>query len=422
MKLSWRAAVAAFSAVALLGATACGSGESHSTDSAAKGVEVFTWWAEDGEKAALDAVTTVFSTECPDYKFINSAIEGGAGVPAKTVLSSRLQQGDPPDTFQVHAGVELADYVNANQIEDLTELSADWGLTEALSQELTNSVTVSGKIYAIPIGIHRTNVLWANTQVLAEAGITSNATTLEQFLVDLENLKARGVATPLAVGRDWTQLMLLEAVLITDLGPSAFSALWTDSSAWTEDKVAQAITDYEKLLSYSNRDRDNLDWTEAEQLLLDGQAAYQLMGDWEAADLEARNFQDYSSFVFPGNGTTFQWVADTFALPLGAKNAAGAQCWLRTVATEQAQKAFSVEKGSIPARTDVTASGYSTYQQSAISAWGWSTHVPSCAHGTICSQALQGAVNAAIGRFSTDLDIAGLQKAMATAVSQASTS
>ena len=39
---------------------------------------------------------------------------------AKQVLASRLQQNDPPDTFQAHAGAELSDYINAGQVEDLS--------------------------------------------------------------------------------------------------------------------------------------------------------------------------------------------------------------------------------------------------------------------------------------------------------------
>ncbi len=32
---------------------------------------------------------------------------GGAGAQAKAVLATRLAGGDPPDSFQVHAGLEV---------------------------------------------------------------------------------------------------------------------------------------------------------------------------------------------------------------------------------------------------------------------------------------------------------------------------
>jgi len=107
MRFSRRTAVAIIGAVALLAPAACSSGGG--SGSAAKDVEVFTWWADGGEKAGLDGLVSQFNIDCPGYKFVNGAVAGGAGSNAKAVLASRLQQNDPPSTFQAHAGAELLD-------------------------------------------------------------------------------------------------------------------------------------------------------------------------------------------------------------------------------------------------------------------------------------------------------------------------
>src|SRR5690349_7935031 len=134
MRLSKRAtaAAAASFAVALI-ASGCGSssGSGSGSGSGSKNVEVFTWWADGGEKAGLDGLVAQFKTDCSQYTFVNGAVAGGAGSNAKQVLASRLQQGDPPDTFQAHAGAELSDYIKAGQVEDLSQESKDWGLTSA---------------------------------------------------------------------------------------------------------------------------------------------------------------------------------------------------------------------------------------------------------------------------------------------------
>ncbi|MBT8227445.1 MAG: carbohydrate ABC transporter substrate-binding protein [Dactylosporangium sp.] len=417
MKFSRRAAVAIVGVAALFGAAACGSDDDGDGGNT-KDVEVFTWWADGGEKAGLDGLVSTFDTDCADYTFVNGAVAGGAGANAKQVLASRLQQGDPPDTFQAHSGQELTDYINAGQIEDLSADYKTWGLDTAFPQGLIDNLTVDGKIYSVPANIHRANVVWANTKVLTEAGITEDATTLDQFIANLEALKAKGVAAPLAVGKDWTQLMLLEAVLITDLGPEKFTGLWDGSTDWSSADVTKGIEDYKTLLGYSNADRDTLDWTDAEKLVMDGKAGYQLMGDWEAADLDTKGFKEYSYSAFPGNATAFQWLADGFVLPKGAKNAEGTRCWLKTVGSAEGQKAFNTKKGSIPARTDAVATDYPEYQQSAIADWKKGTQVPSCAHGAACAQGLQGALNSAVGKFSTDLDVETFQKALVAAASQ----
>ena len=135
MRLSTRAAVAVVGAVALFATAACGDGGGGGT-SGPKDVEVFTWWADGGEKAGLDGLVGVFATDCTADKFVNGAVAGGAGSNAKQVLASRLQTNDPPDTFQAHAGAELTDYIKAGQIEDLSAQYGEWGLTNAFPKGL----------------------------------------------------------------------------------------------------------------------------------------------------------------------------------------------------------------------------------------------------------------------------------------------
>jgi glucose/mannose transport system substrate-binding protein len=414
MRFSLRTAVAVVGAAALLASAGCSS---NNDKSSSKNVEVFTWWADGGEKAGLDGLVAAFNTDCSGYKFVNGAVAGGAGSNAKQVLASRLQTNDPPDTFQAHAGAELTDYINAGQVEDLSQLYKDWGLTTAFPQGLIDNITVDGKIYSVPANIHRANVLWSNKTVLASAGITAAPKTMAEFFTQLDTLKAKNV-TPLALGKDWTQEMLFEAVLISDLGADKFTGLWNGSTDWKGADVTAGINDYKKLLSYTNTDRDTFDWTDAEKMVMDGKAAYQLMGDWEAADLDAKGFKDYGFSVFPGNGTAYQWLADSFVLPKGAKDPDGTKCWLKTVGSAAGQKAFNTKKGSIPARTDANPADYPAYQQAAIADWKTDKAVPSCPHGSACSQAWQGAVNNAQGKFSTDGNVAALQAALAQAAAQ----
>jgi glucose/mannose transport system substrate-binding protein len=416
MMFSRRAGVAVLGVAALLGVVACGSGGSGGRT---RKVEVVTWRTDQGQKPALDAMTGTFTRQCQGETLVGTMATGGPERDANGALASRLRKGQAPDSFQSATGAQLAEYVTANQVEDLSADLKSWGMESTVPKTLLDSVTVRGKLYAVPVGVHRVNVLWSNKKVLSGAGITSDPNTLDEFIVDLETLKDSGIAAPLALGGDWTQLMLFEAVLITDLGPDRFAGLWTGRTSFAGGDVGTAINDFTRLLSYSNQNRDALGWTDAEKLVTDGKAGYQLMGDWEAADLDARGFKDYGHLTFPGNTTTFQWLADSFVLPKGAKNTAGGTCWLKTIAGTRGQKAFNADKGSIPARTDAVPTGYSAYQQTALADWKkGSAQVPSCATGTACSQGMQNALNAALARFSADQDAPTLQQALVAAAAQ----
>src|SRR5215212_7988762 len=65
-------------------------------------LEIFSWWAGGGEAAGLEALVAKFAEMHPNVNVVNSAVSGGSGVNARAVLATRMQAGDPPDTFQVH--------------------------------------------------------------------------------------------------------------------------------------------------------------------------------------------------------------------------------------------------------------------------------------------------------------------------------
>lgn len=380
-------------------------------------VEVFTWWTEGGEKAGLDGLVSTFEQQS-DFTFVNGAVAGGAGSNAKAVLASRLQSQDPPDTFQAHAGAELADYIQAGQIQDVSSLYDEEGWTDVFPQGVLDAITVDGKIYSVPVNIHRANVVWANPTVLKDAGITEVPADIDAWISDMEKLKAGGIEAPLAVATDWTQVHLFETVLISDLGPEAYSGLWTGDTDWASAEVTAAIEDYKTLLSFANTDRSGLDWPDAAKYVTDGKAAYTVMGDWTAGAFKDQGLvdgEDYTWFPVPGQDGVFDFLADSFTLPVGAPNEAGAKAWLSAVGSAEGQEAFNTAKGSIPVRTDADPKVYDEYQQAAIEAFAQDEIVPSLAHGAAAPVAWLTEISSAVGQFGGSGDVAGFQESLVTA-------
>ncbi|TCO38680.1 glucose/mannose transport system substrate-binding protein [Kribbella antiqua] len=415
--------LAVLGAAGLLAVSACGNSDDNggSGDSAAsKDVTVFTWWADGGEKAGLDGLVSVFNTECKDYKFVNAAVAGGAGSNAKQVLANDLASKNPPSTFQAHAGAELRDYINAGQVDDVSGLYKEFGLDKAFPQNLIDNLTVEGKIYSIPANVHRANVVWANPTVLKKANIDAAKApaTVDAWIADMDKLKAAGVKAPLAISKGFAQEMLVEAVLLAELGADKFTGLWNGKTDWAGADVTAALEKYKKMLSYTNADREAIDWPDALGYVNKGQAGYTLMGDWVAAQQLADKVPESSYTYWPSPGTAgnFQFLADSFTLPTGGKDPEGAKCWLKVTGSAEGQKAFNTKKGSIPARSDANPADYPKYQQSAMADWKKDKIVPSCAHGAACSVGQNNDILSAISQFSGSQDVAKLQSALGTAM------
>ena len=323
----------------------------------------------------------MFDTQHPDFTFVNAAVAGGGGSQAKQKLAADLAAQNPPDSFQAHAGEELSDYIDALQIEDVSYLYDKFDLREAFPATLIDRLTVDGKIYSVPTNVHRANVVWANPAVLEEAGIdpAQVPADIDSWIADMEKVKAAG-KIPITVGMAWTQLQLLETVLMAELGADGYTGLF------------------------------------------DGKTAWDVMGDWAIAAFDAADKvygTDYLAFPVPGTEGMFDFLADSFTLPVGAPNVAGAEAWMETISSMEGQITFNTIKGSIPARSDLTEGDialFSEYQQDAMKAFAEDTIVSSIAHGAATPVAVSNAMNDAVAKFSQGAsDVAGLQAELTAA-------
>jgi glucose/mannose transport system substrate-binding protein len=107
-------------------------------------LEIFSWWAGD-EGPALEALITLYGEQHPDVEVINATVTGGSGVNARAVLKTRMLGGDPPDTFQVHAGQELTGtWVIAGRMEDIGFIYEEQGWYDAFPAQLIEQISYEG--------------------------------------------------------------------------------------------------------------------------------------------------------------------------------------------------------------------------------------------------------------------------------------
>ncbi len=303
------------------GTTAAAPGGS--TGGAGGDVGVFTWWAEGSEKDGLAELEKLFAEQYPNDTFVNLAVAGGAGSNAKAKLAADLQNNNPPESFQGHAGAELMDYIDADQILPVNDIIDALGGDKVFPKNLLDLITVDGDIFSVPSNVHRSNVVWVNPEVLAKASLSNEAPdNLDTWLADMEKLKAVGVDTPLSVGTAaWTQVHLFESVLLSELGTDAYNGLFEPGASWDTDAVKSAVSRYAKLLTFANTGGAD-DWPAATVMVIDGKAAHNVMGDWAVAEFNSKNAEygtDYLAWPTPGTDGTFLFLADSFTLAKGAK-------------------------------------------------------------------------------------------------------
>lgn len=376
--------------LALVGAVSAQDGE----------LEIFSWWAGD-EGPALEALIELYGEQYPDVDVVNATVTGGSGVNARAVLKTRMLGGDPPDSFQVHAGEELTGtWVVADRMEDLSFLYEENGWYEAFPADLIDTLTYEGGIYSVPVNIHRSNVMWYNPATLAEMEIEVPE-TLEDFLAICESVADSGV-TPMVVGEAWTVNHLWESVALGVLGADGWNSIWSGDLDIAGPEMTEVWSTFGDVLACTNINDDaaGLSWQQAIDQVVAGDALFNVMGDWAAGymttTLGLEPGEGFGYAASPSTSGTFMWLSDSFGLPDAAPNRDATVAWLSLLGSVDGQNAFNPLKGSIPANLDAVEAApdlYNAYLQAAATDWESNTLVGSLAHGTAANERFMGDFN-----------------------------
>ncbi len=373
-------------------------------------LEIFSWWTAGGEAQGLQAVLNLFHKYYPDVRVINATVAGGAGSNAKAVLKTRMLGGNPPDSFQVHAGMELIDtYVVPGLMEPITKYLKEWGAYDKFPKAILDICSYKGEVYSVPMNVHRGNVVFYNKKIAKEIGMTTPPKTWDEFMTYLYLAKSHGY-TGLALGdkNKWTATHLFEDILLGKLGPAKYKGLWNGTTSFKDPAVLEALLTFKEALQYINPDHSALAWQDATRMVYDGKALANVMGDWAEGYLKSLGWKpgvDFGWFAVPETQNAFMVVSDTFGLPKGAPDKENALRWLKLISSVEAQDIFNPIKGSIPARLDANKSKYDVYLQWSMKDFATKALTPSIVHGSAAPEAFVTSLHDAVNRFVTTKNV-----------------
>jgi glucose/mannose transport system substrate-binding protein len=213
-----------------------------------------------------------------------------------------------------------------------------------------------------------------------------------------------------------------ETVLPGTMGADKTLGLYDGTTSWADPGVTEALENFDLMLNCVNEDWGNLNWVGAIDLVINDQAAFNIMGDWAFGEVL---FKDAIGYVAwnppPGNEGLFNMVSDGFAITKEAPNMENAQEFVRIITRKEAQEAFNRNKGSICARTDCDYSTFSApeYFQGSADDFATGRVLPSMAHGSAMHPAWQQQVSDIMTQFGSDRDVAKAQNALVLAAEDA---
>ncbi|WP_416883529.1 ABC transporter substrate-binding protein [Marivita sp.] len=320
------------------------------------GVEVLHWWTSGGEAAALNVLKD--DLEGQGIGWTDMPVAGGGGEQAMTVLRARVTAGNAPTAVQ-GLGFDIIDWAKQGALANLNDVAAAEGWDAVVPAALQHFAKVDGVWVSAPVNVHSTNWVWANKSVLDANGI-SVPETWEDFAAAMETLAAAGV-TPIAHGgQAWQEATVFDAVAMSTLGPDGYKAAFIDldPEALGSDAMKEAFDRMAVIRANVDENFSGRDWNLATAMVINGEAGFQMMGDWAKGEfLNAGQVpgEDFLCFRFPGTQSQVTFNADQFMMFDQGGSVSTEQAALASaILSPSFQSAFNVVKGSVPARTDVS--------------------------------------------------------------------
>jgi len=328
-------------------------------DTAASGrFDVYHWWTAGGEKEAIDSAIAEFQKRYPDLRVVSNAIPGGAGGAMVMKVKVLALTGNSPETFQAHPGLELQPYLDAGMLYDLTDLWDYADIEERLLSGIAELCQVDGRYYIVPMGVHKTNMIYYNKRLFDEYGITSPSepVTWDEFWSLCDELKQKLPAGkyPLDLGdrKGWPATHVFETLMIgTD--PQIYEDFVNGKA--TEEQVQEVLDRFKRFMSYVAPDHSARLWYEAAGRVVAGDYAMMLQGSWIQAFFTSQGWtygEDFCAFAAPGTSEYFGFCVDAFVVPQGSRSVANGLRWAYMISDPGTQEAFSRAKESVSPYVD----------------------------------------------------------------------
>ncbi|PQJ59896.1 sugar ABC transporter substrate-binding protein [Vibrio chagasii] len=382
-----------------------------STFSQAGEVEVLHWWTAGGEAKSAAVLKEMIEEQGHTWK--DFAVAGGGGESAMTVLKTRAVSGNPPSAAQIK-GHDIQEWGGLGFLTSLDATAKQEKWDDLLPAVVTKVMKWDGEYVAVPVNVHRVNWLWANPEVLEKSGVTV-PTTLDEFFVAADKIKAAGFIPLAHGGQPWQDATVFEAVALDVLGSEDYNKAFVDldMDVLSGDKMVDVFTKFKKMRDYIDSNSPGRDWNVATSMVINGEAAMQIMGDWAKGEFTAAGKvpgKDYICAPAPGTDGQFTFNIDSFAFfELGDKeNQKAQQDLAKTILTKDFQEVFNLNKGSIPVRLDMDMSKFDQCALDSMATFKASAEsgdlVPSMAHGLSTTSYAQGAIYDVVTNFFNEKD------------------
>ena len=290
---------------------------------------VLTMWCiateSDANRPAYEQAIAEFEEAHPDIKIEWEAFENES---YKTKIKAAMSDPDTlPDIFFTWSGAFLGDFADAGTAYCLDEAYKPFA--GELPEVMLSNSTYDGKHYAVPL-TYNIVALFANMDLLAEAGYTEVPQTYEDLTACCDALLAKGIIPFGCAGKEtWCVTEYLEPIIEKTIGYEELGKIFAGEATWNDPAIADAVSTFQDMINKGYFDPAGiaLGNDEVKANFLAGKTAFYQNGSWNCGEVNDADFnaQDAQFPVMDAEKATYGQViggpSDSLAVSAYSKQA-----------------------------------------------------------------------------------------------------
>lgn len=281
----------------------------------------------DSNRHAYEAGIADFQAAHPE---INLTWEATQNQEYKTKLKAAVAANEMPDIFFTWGAGFLKEFVDADRVYCVDDVYAKYA--SQLPEVMMSNYTFDGKRYAVPTNFNIV-AMFANTEILKQAGIDKVPATYEELMTCCDALVAKGIIPFGCSGKEaWAISEYLESIVEKSVGATALKDMYMGNASWNNEGVIKAIEKFQEMINkkYFDPEGPALTNDETKANFIAGKYAFYINGTWNCADIAKAGLQDVVQVSeFPVIDSTKSQLGeligganDSLAVAASSKNAA----------------------------------------------------------------------------------------------------
>lgn len=318
-----------------------------------------------------------------------------------------------PNAAQI-PGATIRRWARLGFINGIEAQSERFNWKDSLPKEVISNISFQDVTYAVPTQIHRSNWMWTNRERMNQFSEHKNIApqNWESFIELGRRYRSDGMPFLLTVDDPAQNTLIFESLLLGIKGGEFYNRVFKDfdtASIKSQDMVE--VFEHLALLRPAIRENRYPSWDSAIKALLKGDGVVMFAGDWikpKMLNIDGSLPDQISCNPPPQAAATFLYNLNSVVFFRQTERLASASL-TNILFTESMQTELNLQEGSIPARLDISPTGFDRCGVRSMrefrSAAKTNTLRPSIAAGMAVNELVQKSVFEVIDNFIDDWEM-----------------